>query len=194
MAERLTPAIITEIQRLKTEGLSLRELALKYRVSKSTISLHVRNIFRHPAQKYHSYSSIIHAATERTRRGRAAGKYHYLRDYHRERTRRHSGSHPHDKCPLCETIKRKDSRLCLNCSKKQRLEQAQHLDGLKAERRHQRMAQVIARLPAIHYDRCPESPTGSHHWLIDSRNNGICNYCKKTQGFTPRTSPRQRRR
>ena len=186
MQQRLSPDIISEIQRLKTEGLSHRELALKYHVAKSTISLHVRDVFRHPAQRYHSYSSIIQATTERTRKARARGKYHYPRDYAKERARRHSGGHPHDNCPLCGAIKRKDSHLCINCFKRQRLERAQYLDGLKAERRRLKEAQIIAHLPPIHYNPCPKSPTGSHHWLIDSRNGGVCKYCETTKDFSPR--------
>jgi hypothetical protein len=34
--------------------------------------------------------------------------------------------------------------------------------------------------------RCPHSPNGAHHWLLDAGNKGRCKYCSATRHFVPR--------
>lgn len=37
--------------------------------------------------------------------------------------------------------------------------------------------------PPIYYDPCNKSPTGAHHWILNSSDLGICKYCKREKQF-----------
>jgi hypothetical protein len=43
-----------------------------------------------------------------------------------------------------------------------------------------------ARIPVVKarkMARCKDSPTGAHHWMLDSRSQGVCKHCGERRSF-----------
>lgn len=89
----------------------------------------------------------------------------------------HSKSRYTKLCPDCNKPIQYSSIRCKPCSLKIRASK------LEKEKEAHKLELIQDRMPKQIFHVCIDSPTGTHHWLLDNLNNGICKYCNESKSF-----------
>lgn len=185
---KLTTETINAIRRAKSEGASLSEISRIYRCSKSTASSYCRDLFSYPTRKYQTEADA-RKRTPRLTPCLKCGKLIYAKKtglcedcYKASKNKYPPQNHGHQliPCAKCEkTIRKNKSGLCVNCLYLERAKTAQPKQRIKAQNKKDRTIKYHKNLDRnYHPSKCPKSPSGYHHWLIDNMGIGTCIYCK----------------
>lgn len=83
----------------------------------------------------------------------------------------------------CGNKVRKEGDLCQLCYDKLALQAGEKRQQEKDKRTQTRNENTMERLKPHKVETCLKSPTQRHHWLIDSKNIGMCKYCGKKRNF-----------
>jgi len=128
---KVDPIVVARIRTLKKEGVSLRLLAQKFGLAKSTVSLYCRDVFWGPHRKYDSEAEARASIYERTkalRQERGISGWDTWRGRHRLTKQ----------CPDCGKYIRSESKRCKECYGKQQQNIALEAAIVHDSERHKR--------------------------------------------------------
>lgn len=176
---RISAEKVAAMRQMKKEDFSLQDIAQKYHVAKSTVSIYCRDLFDHPKRIYQTEEEIRDVIFKR-----GIGKNHDA--YH--------------KC-ACGVKIRRDHQRCLTCRKKYEKESGtldRFFQGGVAHRfkagdgrkrgatrtvKPSKPKEFRFKHPIGEAEVCELSPSKSHYWIINAVNVGICKYCGKGKQF-----------
>lgn len=208
--QKIPQDTIDAIRKGKQAGESLRTLADRFEISKTSVSYYCRDVFASQHRKYLTEEELRQCGYHRSlrpcrecgtpTRGRVTGLC--MKCYAKTRVR-HAHKRPLYPCRVCHTSMtyRPNSR-CLKCRRKaethrkaereqlllansehRRTEDTQEIE----ERDHRRKAyltRVDNRLQILASCPSPKSPNGVHFWKINTDNIGTCKYCDQAKDMT----------
>ena len=157
MSTKIAQHIIDQIRRAKRDGSSLKEVAARFHISKSTVSTYCRDLFQHPQRIYETEADTRARLYQRSK----ANKIRYRQDG-RSQSWSKFGSRSTQPCRVCDHHIRRGGKsgLCASCfnvrDRPIKVRPLRVSAGIRA----------MQRVPAAKPNPCGLSPTGAHHFLI----------------------------
>lgn len=191
--DRIPDHTVKAIRSDKQDGLSLKEIAIKYSISKTTASYYCRDLFTHPSRIYQTTRDVILRRSHLKKRYicSTCGKptksknkmcavcYHAARRNNAKPLKQRNKFYPCRECKI-NLIKEKNG-MCRSCYLKLRTIRESVLNTPPNKPTPIKPKPNAKLMKLAH---CPKSPTSAHHWIINSVNIGTCKYCHLERDMT----------